>query len=78
MFKSFEIEQSQDSAETYDQALTQTTNIANPVQNAVHIPIDPVEIQIKFPGHLHMYPVCKLVGPAELETVAENPHFVFR
>ena len=72
MIKRIEVEKRKDSSKSYCETLIQTANIADPVQNAVDIPIDAVEGQVELPLYLHLYAVRVFVAATLHEGVAEN------
>ena len=76
--KLIELDKGQDQAEKYHEALVKTPDIADPVQNTVHIPINPVQIKVELPRHLHVHIVRELVRPILLMLVAKYPPIIFR
>jgi len=76
--KLVELEEGKDDSESHAQTLVETTDVADPVENAVHVAIDPVESEIELEGDLRVYVVREFVRSKLFKTVGENVNLVLR
>ena len=63
----------QDNEETF----SQSTQVTDQVKNAVDVPIDAIEGQIKLKSHLHVRAIFELIWAAYCPSVAKYSRFVF-
>lgn len=71
VFEIMELEEYKDNFEPQIETFIKSTNVTNPVQKAVNISIDSVQIKVKFKSYLYMHPIRKLIGSSLLENVTE-------
>ena len=71
-----ELEEAEDHHQEEVESLVEPSNVADPVQQTVDIPIDSVKVQVKLKSDLQMHPVRKLVRSHRLVNVCENLLFV--
>ena len=66
----------EDDAQYEVQTLVEAAHITDPVQNAIHITVYPVERQIEFEGYLQVDSIREFVRPTEAVRLREHALFV--
>ena len=69
-----ELKEYENDFEAQIQTFVQSTDIAYPIQETVHVTIDPMQIEIELESDLDVHPIYKLIRPRLLENVTEYAH----
>ena len=77
MVKRIEIGETDQHRKQYDESLVETTHVSNPIKHGVHIPVDPIQIQIELVSHLKMHVIRKLIRSILDVMQGEDSAFVF-
>ena len=78
MLKRVKVEESEEEGEDDKETLIESTDIADPVKNAVDISIDAMKVEIELISYLQVNWIWKLVRPNFLCFIGENSTIVLR
>jgi hypothetical protein len=65
VLEAIKLGETQNDAKNDDQTFAKTTEISDPIENAIHITVYSIEGQIKLKSNLHVYVVWKFVRSTE-------------
>ena len=78
MLKLIEVYEAKDDGEDYEETLIESTNITDPIENAVYVSVNTVEVKVELISQLQVHRIWKLVRSYLFRFINENSAVILR